>query len=106
MNKGVPSEQMLSYYCTYIRYSRTQIIRIIWGGVSSGYAENPDNWIFFGNRLHYQIEVRLKLFMARISGITRNFVRGGGGVSTNSVEGTGQRERGFGGGSPLVRGSA
>ena len=30
---------------------------------------------------------------------------GGGGVSTNSVEDKGQRERGSGGGSPLVRGS-
>ena len=29
----------------------------------------------------------------------------GGGGSTNSVEDTGQRERGSGGGSPLVRGS-
>ena len=32
------------------------------------------------------------------------FCRGGGGVSTNSVEDRGQRERGSGGGSPLVRG--
>jgi len=39
------------------------------------------------------------------SGVPRNFVRGGGGVSTNSVEDRGQRERGSGGGSPLVRGS-
>jgi hypothetical protein len=30
---------------------------------------------------------------------------GGEGVSTNSVEDRGQRERGSGGGSPLVRGS-
>jgi hypothetical protein len=29
-----------------------------------------------------------------------------GGGSANSVEGRGQRERGYGGGSPLVRGSA
>jgi len=36
------------------------------------------------------------------SGVPRNFVRGG---STNSVEDRGQRERGTGGGSPLVRGS-
>ena len=34
-----------------------------------------------------------------ISGVPRNFVRGG---STNSVE---DRERGSGGGSPLVKGS-
>ena len=37
------------------------------------------------------------------SGVSRNFVRGG--VPTNSVEDRGQRERGSGGGSPLVRGS-
>jgi hypothetical protein len=39
-----------------------------------------------------------------ISGVPRNFFRGGGG-SKNSVEDRGQRERGYGGGSPLVRGS-
>ena len=40
------------------------------------------------------------------SGVTRNFFRvGWGGCSTNSVEDRGQRERGSGGGSPLVRGS-
>jgi hypothetical protein len=33
------------------------------------------------------------------------FFRGGGGVSTNSVEDRGQRERGSGDGNPLVRGS-
>jgi hypothetical protein len=38
------------------------------------------------------------------SGVPRNFVRVG--VSTNSVEDRGQKERGSGGGSPLVRGSA
>ena len=37
------------------------------------------------------------------SGVPRNFVRRGG--STNSVEDRGQRERGSGGVSPLVRGS-
>jgi hypothetical protein len=36
-------------------------------------------------------------------GYARNFFGGGG--STNSVEHRGQRERGYGGGSPLVRGS-
>ena len=36
------------------------------------------------------------------SGVPTNFVGGG---STNSVEDRGQRERGSGGGSPLVRGS-
>jgi hypothetical protein len=39
----------------------------------------------------------------RGSGVHKNFVRG---CSTNSVEDRGQRERGSGGGSPLVRGSA
>jgi len=38
-----------------------------------------------------------------ISGVPRNFVRGGS--STNSVEDREQRERGSRGGSPLVRGS-
>jgi len=33
------------------------------------------------------------------------FGGGGGGGSTNSVEDSGQRERGSGGGSPIVRGS-
>ena len=36
------------------------------------------------------------------SGVPRNFFRGG---STNSIEDRGQRGRGSGGGSPLVRGS-
>ena len=40
-----------------------------------------------------------------ISGVHRNFVRGGVGGSTNSVEDRGQRERGSGGGRPLIRGS-
>jgi len=42
---------------------------------------------------------------AQSSGVLRNFVRGWGGVSTNSVEDRGQRERGSGNSSPLVRGS-
>jgi hypothetical protein len=37
---------------------------------------------------------------------TQEFCSGRGGCSTNSVEDRGQRERGSGGGSPLVRGSA
>ena len=37
------------------------------------------------------------------SGLPRNFVRGGGPI--NSVEDRGQRERGCGGSSPLVRSS-
>ena len=32
-------------YCNR-KYSRTPLIRINWDGELSGYAENPDNWIF------------------------------------------------------------
>ena len=39
------------------------------------------------------------------TGVPRNFVRGGRGASTNSVEDRGQSDRGSGGGSTLVRGS-
>ena len=39
------------------------------------------------------------------SDVPRNFVLGGGGGSTNSVEYRGQRERGSGGSIPLVRAS-
>jgi len=39
------------------------------------------------------------------SGVARNFVRGGGRGSTNSVEDRGRREWRSGDGSPLVRGS-
>jgi hypothetical protein len=47
---------------------------------------------------------KLNVSPVQSSGVPRNFVPGGGG-STNSVEDRGQRERGSGGGSPLVRGS-
>jgi hypothetical protein len=47
--------------------------------------------------------VAQKLLNIITSGVPRNFVRGRG--STNSVEERGQRERGSGGGSPLVSGS-
>ena len=43
------------------------------------------------------------MFLVGISGVPRIFFFGWG--STNSVEDRGQRERGSGGGSPLVRGS-
>ena len=42
--------------------------------------------------------------MVSSSGVPKIFFGGGGG-STNSVEDRGQRERGSGGGSPVVRGS-
>jgi hypothetical protein len=41
----------------------------------------------------------------RGGGLRQKFFRRGGGGSINSVEYRGQRERGSGGGSPLVRGS-
>ena len=41
----------------------------------------------------------------KTSGVTRILFEGGRVCSTNSVEDRGQRERGSGGGSPLVRGS-
>jgi hypothetical protein len=52
--------------------------------------------------------------LSTTSGVPRNFVRrggstlfgGGGGVSTKTVKDRGHRQRGSGGGSPLVRGSA
>jgi hypothetical protein len=28
------------------KYSRIQLIRVNWEDETSGYAENPDNWIF------------------------------------------------------------
>ena len=49
-----------------------------------------------------RLRPRIFLTLGITSGVPRNFVRG---VSTNSVEDRGQRERGSGGGSPLVRGS-
>jgi hypothetical protein len=56
--------------------------------------------------------VEFSNFCIKTSGVTRNFFSGGGyarnffrGGSTNSVEDRRQRERGSGGGSPLVRGS-
>jgi hypothetical protein len=30
----------------FIKYSRTPLIRTNWDGEASGFAENPDNWIF------------------------------------------------------------
>jgi hypothetical protein len=32
------------------KYSRNPIIRINWVGESSGYAENPDKWIFLSKQ--------------------------------------------------------
>ena len=45
MNHGVQKSWEGSGH-RLIRYGRTPIIRINWDGEPSGYAENPDNWIF------------------------------------------------------------
>jgi len=50
-----------------------------------------------------QMKPRISLYLLYTSGVPRNFVRGGG-VQQIQFR-TGQRERGSGGGSPLVRGS-
>jgi hypothetical protein len=52
----------------YTYYSRSPLIRIKWDGKPSGYAENPDNWIFFENRLHWQFEVGKKILQTSVFG--------------------------------------
>ena len=42
-------------------YPRTPLIQINREGQPSGHAENPDYWLFFENRLHWQFEIRLLL---------------------------------------------
>jgi hypothetical protein len=49
------------------------------------------------------IEVGMSIIVC-FSSVPRKFFRGGGGVSTNSVEDRRQRKRGSWGGNPLVRG--
>ena len=49
------------------------------------------------------MKLNINIGIVPISGVARNFFRGRG--STNSVEDRGERERGSGDGSPLVRGS-
>jgi len=48
----VPNQHLcVSWYRALSRhwqYSRTALIQIRWDGQASGYAENPDNWIFLG----------------------------------------------------------
>ena len=57
-------------------------------------------------RMEVHLQSLLTWALDGSSGVSRNFFKGvGGGGSTNSVEDRGQRERGSGGGSPLVRGS-
>jgi len=49
------------------------LIRIIWDREPPGYAENPDNGVFFENRLHWQFEVRLLLLTLRTVPVSRPF---------------------------------
>ena len=51
----------------------------------------------------HSVGLRIDCKVTESSGVLRNFFSGGG--STNSVEDRGEKERGSGGGSPLVRGS-
>jgi hypothetical protein len=46
----------------YTNHSKIQFVRINWDTVLSGWAENPDNWNFFENMLHWQFAVQLLLF--------------------------------------------
>ena len=59
---------------------------------------SSDSWLMRGKQLW------LNVYRDADSGVPRNFFFGGWG-STNSVEDRGQRGRGSGDGSPLVRGS-
>jgi hypothetical protein len=47
-------------------YGITSIIRINWNPEWYGYAENPDNWIFFENWLHRQCKVEQKFLQTAI----------------------------------------
>jgi hypothetical protein len=47
------------------RYSTRPSTRINWDAEPSGYAENPNNWIFL-NKLLWQFEVLLLLFTVYI----------------------------------------
>jgi hypothetical protein len=53
--------------CNGTKCSRTPLIRINWDGEPSGYAENPDNQIFF-NRLHRQAEIEKKNLQTAVLG--------------------------------------
>jgi hypothetical protein len=37
-------------------------MRINWDSEQCGYAENPDNWILFENMLHWQFELKKKIY--------------------------------------------
>jgi len=67
---------------------------------------NAPGYLYLQQHLCEDLKSRNLKFTLGPSGVPRNFVRGGeGGVQQNAVEDRGQRERGSGGGSPLVRGS-
>jgi hypothetical protein len=51
VNNTVPHVNLIAYgtwitSLPILLYSRTPFIRINWDGELSGYAENPDNWLF------------------------------------------------------------
>ena len=64
-NSRAIKQMLLANTCLYVThtvfyvclYSRIQLISINWGDEASRYAKNPDNWIFFENRLHWPFEV-------------------------------------------------
>ena len=52
-SKSVLNSDSLTFLSSEISvsvYSRTPLIRINWDGELSGYAENPDKWIFLGKQ--------------------------------------------------------
>jgi hypothetical protein len=57
------------------KYSRTPFIRISWYDEPSGNAENPDNCIFFEDRLHWQFEVGKKILRTAVLGYIFIYVR-------------------------------
>ena len=75
-------------HCTTVTFSRSEILWLMW---QSGIHSTPFTILFEAIDSQWQWR-------------THEFCSGGRG-STNSVEDRGQRERGSGGGSPLVRGS-
>ena len=86
--------------CRYVRSSIRKRLPIIFSrGLSGNVKPIP-----FAVVVEFCYRQRCEHLRYRtVSGVPKNFFRGGG--STNSVEHRGQRERGSGGGSPLVRGS-
>jgi hypothetical protein len=97
-----------------LEYSRTSVIPGGKAGRCVGLINlPPSSWNLgastFWNSMSLSMPLTGLLYIQwryHVQWRTQEFFRKGGGVSTNSVEDRGQRERGSGGGSPLVRGSA